>query len=57
MGHRLETFLYNQEKVTNRLQVATVAMQCDQEPTVNLARVAQTIEAIVQAHPDVELVV
>jgi predicted amidohydrolase len=57
MASGLETFLYDEQGATKHLKVATVALQCDAEPSVNRARIVAMTEAIVDAHPDVELVV
>lgn len=57
MASRLETTLYDEKGATKRLKVATVALHCDAEPSVNRARMVAMTEAIVDAHPDVELVV
>jgi hypothetical protein len=51
------TFLYNEQVATKRLKIASVAMTCDREPDINRARIANMIDAIMQAHPDVELVI
>lgn len=57
MASRLETLLYDEGGATKHLKVATVALQCDAEPSVNRARVVAMTQAIVDAHPDVELIV
>ena len=49
-------FLYNERCAAKRLKIASVAMSCDRQPDVNRARIAGTIEAIMQANPDVELI-
>lgn len=56
-GTVLKTMLYDESQATKRLTVASVAMQCDREPAANRAKVAGTVEAIAEAHPDVGLVV
>jgi predicted amidohydrolase len=48
--------LYDEQSATKRLIIASVAMHCDRQPDVNRARIADTIEAIMQANPDVELI-
>ncbi|MBN1580010.1 MAG: carbon-nitrogen hydrolase family protein [Anaerolineae bacterium] len=50
-------WLHNEKAVTKRLKVATVAMQCHREPAANRSEIADQVEAIVEAHPDVELIV
>jgi predicted amidohydrolase len=57
MASRLETTLYDEGGAAKHLKVATVALHCDAEPSVNRARIVAMTEAIVDAHPDVELVV
>jgi predicted amidohydrolase len=57
MASGLDAFLYDEQGATKHLKLATVALQCDAEPSVNRARVVAMTEAIVDAHPDVELVV
>lgn len=57
MASKLKTILYNEKEATKQLKVATVAMQCDREPAVNRTKAAKTVEAIMQVHPDVELIV
>jgi len=57
MASRLKTTLYDEGGATKHLKVATVALQCDVEPTVNRARIVAMTEAIVDAYPEVELVV
>jgi len=57
MAARLKLFLYNEQAATKRLKVASVAMSCDRDPDANRARIADTVGAIMQAHPDTELVI
>jgi predicted amidohydrolase len=57
MASGLEKTLYDEQGATKHLKVATVALHCDAEPSVNRARMVAMTEAIVDAHPDVELVV
>ena len=57
MAARLKLFLYNEQAATKRLKVASVAMSCDRDPDANRARIADTVGAIVQAHPDTEHVI
>lgn len=54
---RFERFLYNMEGATKALTVATVAMRCDRNPDRNRANMATTIDSVMQAHPDVNLVI
>jgi predicted amidohydrolase len=56
MASGIKSFLYNEDSAAKRLKIAAVAMQCDREREANRARMARTVETIVQAHPDVELV-
>ena len=56
MESKLKTLLYDEKEATKKLKVATVAMRCDREPSVNRARMVKMTEAIKRAHPDVELV-
>ncbi len=51
-----DAFLYDETKATRRLKIATTAMRCDRNVGDNRARIAATIEAVMQAHPDVELI-
>ena len=57
MTSRFKSFLYNEQAATRRLKVASVAMSCDRDPDTNRARIADMVDAIMHAHPDVELVV
>jgi predicted amidohydrolase len=56
MTSKFKSFLYNEQAATKRLRVASVAMSCDRDPDVNQAKIADTVNAIMQAHPDTELV-
>ena len=57
MIFRLRSFLYNEQTATNRLNVATVAMSCDHDPDINRIRIASTVNTVMQAHPDIDLVI
>jgi predicted amidohydrolase len=57
MASRLQSFLYNEQAATKRLRVASVAMSCDRDPDVNRARMAETVGATMQAHPNTDLVI
>jgi len=57
MTSNLTSLLYNEQAATKRLKVATVALSCDRDPDINRARVADTVDAIMRVHLDVELVV
>lgn len=39
-----------------QLTIATTALRCDPDPDVNRVKIAQTVDAIMQAHPQVELI-
>ncbi len=47
----------NERAATKRLKVATVAMSCDRNPDTNRTRIANRVDAIMQTHPDIELVI
>ena len=49
--------LYNISKATKKLNVATTAMICDENPDKNIQKMANLVEEIKQNHPDVELIV
>ena len=57
MRSTFKSFLYNEQAATKRLRVASVAMSCDRDPDLNRARMADTVGAIMQAHPATELVI
>jgi predicted amidohydrolase len=57
MTSRPGSFLYNEQVATKRLKVASVAMACDRDPAANRIKIANTVDAITQTHPDVELVI
>lgn len=57
MTSRFRSYLYNEQAAAKRLEVATVAMSCDRDPTVNRARLTCTVDTIMQSHPDTELVI
>ena len=39
-----------------RLKIASTAMRCQRDPALNRAKIADTVDGIMQAHPDTELV-
>jgi hypothetical protein len=49
------SFLYNEKMAAKCLKVASTAMSCDRDPDVNRTRMVDTVETIIQEHPDVEL--
>jgi len=57
MRSKFKSFLYNEQAATRRLQVASVAMSCDRDPGVNRARIVDTVDALMERHPDTELVI
>ena len=52
-----KSFLYNEQAATKCLKVISVAMSCDRDPEANRIRIANTLDTIAQAHPDVDLVI
>lgn len=54
---KFKSFLYNEQASTKRLKVASVAMSCDRAPDVNRAKIADTVGAITEAHPDIKLII
>ncbi len=52
----MNSFLYHEQTATRRLKIATVALHCDLEPHVNRAKMVTMIDAIMTAHPDVDLI-
>ena len=57
MSAGFRTWLYDKKGAEKRLKIATVAMQCDRDPTANRVKMADKVESIVQTHSDVELIV
>jgi predicted amidohydrolase len=53
----LKTFLRDEQNTNRELKVANVAMGCDRDADVNRARLVNTIDAIMQKDPAVELVI
>jgi predicted amidohydrolase len=51
-----KSFLYNEQAATKHLKVACVAMTCDRDPDANRGRIVNRVNAIMQTHPDIELV-
>lgn len=52
-----KSFLYNEQAASKHLKVASVTMSCDRDPNLNRIKIANTLDAIAQAHPDVNLVI
>ena len=57
MARKYRSVLYNERTTTKRLKIATVAMSCALDPATNRARIVDTVDAILRAHPDIGLVV
>lgn len=57
MTSRFKSFLYNEKAAAEHLKVASVAMSCDRDPDINRTKIANTLDTITQAHPDVDLVI
>jgi predicted amidohydrolase len=57
MFSKTHTYLYDESKAAKRIKVASVAMACDREAASNRDRIISTIDAIMQTHPDVEMVI
>jgi len=51
------SILYNEQAASKSLKVVSVTMSCDRDPDANRIRIANTLGAIDQAHPDADLVV
>jgi predicted amidohydrolase len=56
-GSWLRKVLYNEDRPTAALTVATIAMRVDRQPEVNLGRMAFLVHRIVRRRPDVDLIV
>lgn len=56
LAAKIHRWLYDETAATKRLKVATVTMQCDRDPVSNRIKMIQTIASIMQAHPDIELI-
>jgi predicted amidohydrolase len=56
-GSLLRNLIYNENEPTASLNVATVAMQVDRSPDVNLEKMTSIVHRIVCEEPDVELIV
>ena len=52
----MKKFLYNQSKADKHLNVVTVSMRCDEDPTKNIEKMIKLIEEIKEKHPQVELI-
>ena len=57
MTHKLKSVLCAEHTATKRLKIANVAVSCALDPTANRAKIVDTVDVIIQAHPDVELVI
>jgi predicted amidohydrolase len=57
MSSKFAAYLYDEAKATRQIKVACVAAACDRDAGENRAKMASTIAAIMQEHPDVELIV
>jgi len=51
-----KSWLYPTSDSSRRLVIATTAFQSDQAPAVNCEKIARTVDTIMQAHPNVELI-
>ena len=49
-------WLYPEAKASKRLKIASVAMQCVPEPQENRTHLAEWVAAVLDQHPDVELI-
>jgi len=56
-GTALRRLLYDEDRPTASLNVATVAMRVDREPEANRRKMASIVRQIVRDRPDVELIV
>lgn len=54
---KFDTYLYNEQKATRQIKVATTALCCDHDPSNNRIKMISTIDTILRVHPDVELVI
>ena len=52
-----KSFLYNEQDASKHLKVVSVAMSCDRDPNINRIKIANTLDAIAQAHSEVDLVI
>ena len=52
----ISQWLYPRTEASKTLKIATVTMQCDLDPEMNRARMAEWIAAVLQRHPDTDLI-
>jgi predicted amidohydrolase len=48
---------FNPKKAKRQLHVAATAVSCVRDPKINRARIARTVEKVIQQHPETELIV
>jgi len=53
---RKSAWLYDEEHIVKHLKVVSVTMQVDVDPQVNRQKMVALVQAAMQAHPDVEVV-
>lgn len=56
MAGRFKNWLYDGGKKQTSLRVATTALECDRDPSVNRGKMVRAVRGIKTAHPSVELI-
>jgi len=57
MTSRFRTFLYNEQKADRHLNVASVSISCDRDPSVNRSAIVSSVNTVIKEHPETELVI
>ena len=52
-----KNYLYNEQKASRHLNVANVSISCDRNPSVNRAAIVNSVNTVIEEHPETELVV
>jgi len=56
MFGRFKSWLYDERKQARSLYVATTALECDRDPSINRAKMGRMVQSIKAVHPNVELI-